>query len=539
MKGYTDIREHIAELEKRGLLVRVKREINKDTEMHPLVRWQYRGGIPEKERKAFLFENVVDNRGKKYDIPVGVGVHSASRYIYSVGLGCEPEPEEIISKWEYALAHPIDPVMVSKGPVQEVVYTGEELKKEGKGLDMFPVPISTPGFDNAPYFTCANWTTRDPETRLLNVGNYRAQIKARDKLGVCFGALGQDGLFHWRKCIDRGIPLEAAVVVGAPLVVAYAAVEKIPRGVQEFSVAGGLAGEPIRLVKCKTVDIDVPAEAEVVLEGLISTEWVEPEGPFGESHGHMNPRQLNPFFEIKAITHRKNPIWTSWLSQLTPSESSAIKKVAYEALFYRYLKHERRVKSVTRVVMHEALTNLRKVIIIQMKDPTEEEIWRGLQSAIVRDPGVGKIVIAVDEDIDPEDLDAVFWAMSYRMKPHKDMLIVPGRTRGHGPPFPELSTFGVPPDADDSALLMNAILKEPFPPVSLPKREYMERAKEIWEELGLPQLTPKSPWFGYSLGHWSDEYEEEAKLALEGKHYLTGEKLASRKVRAEEVKGGA
>ena len=198
-----DLRGHIEALDKAGLLVRVKREINKDTEIHPLVRWQYRGGIPEEARKAFLFDNVVDGKGKKYPgQSVVVGVHAASKYVYAIGLGCKPE--EINAKWEYAFANRIEPVIVPGGPVHEVVRMGKELAVDGGGTDAFPIPISTPGFDNAPYATCANWISKDPDTGIANAGNYRAQVKGRTKVGICLTGLGQDLLLHWKKCKEKG-----------------------------------------------------------------------------------------------------------------------------------------------------------------------------------------------------------------------------------------------------------------------------------------------------------------------------------------------
>jgi len=133
--------------------------------------------------------------------------------------------------------------------------------------------------------------------------------------------------------------------------------------VDELAVSGGLVGAPIRLVKCKTVPLEAPAEAEIVIEGYINTEFVEPEGPFGESHGYMHPRQLNPFMDVTAITHRRDAIYVSWISQVTPSESSVIKKRGCEMLFMRHLRDECRIKSVARVEMHEPLTNLRKFIL--------------------------------------------------------------------------------------------------------------------------------------------------------------------------------
>ncbi|MFB3884262.1 MAG: UbiD family decarboxylase [Thermodesulfobacteriota bacterium] len=531
MRRYVDMRGHLKNLEDRGLLKRVTRRMNKDTEIHPLVRWQYRGGLKDSERMGFLFENVVDGKGKKYPYSVAIGVMAGSIPIYAVGLQCETK--DVLQRWQYAVEHPVPPMVVEKGSAQEVVMTGAELKKEGLGR--LPIPISTPGFDNAPYTTCSNWVTKDPETGIQNIGNYRGHVKAADRIGVFPSALGQDIYLHWQKCKAKKIPLEAALIIGPPPVVSYAAVEKVPYGVDEMAIAGGLAGQPIEVIKCKTVDLLVPADTELVIEGKISTEYLEPEGPFGESHGHMHPRQMNPFMDITAITHRKDMIYVGWISQVTPSESSIIKKMAYEPSYLRFLKKECRIKSVTRVSLHEPLTNLRKLVIIQMKDPSESEIWRALRGAASRHQGVGKIVIAVDEDIDPENMDAVWWAIAYRSKPHLDMEILRNTEKGHAPPFfysPKgHDVVSYSEKADDSALLINAMLKEPFPPVSLPKKEYMENALKIWQELDLPEIRPQSPWFGYSLGQWDEELEEEAELALKGEHYVTGEKLKGRRVK--------
>jgi len=523
--GYQDLHEHLKKLEEQNLLYRIKKPVNKDTEIHTLVRWQFRGGIPENERKAFLFENVIDARNKQYEIPVAVGALAASPQIYAIGMDCTVD--EIGMKWDQAVTNPIEPEIVASGPAQEVVRMGDELDK--LGLDEIPVPISTPGFDNGPYTTCSHWFTKDPETNIRNIGNYRGQIKSRKRVGLYTGGIAQDAFLHWEKWGKKGLPMPAALVVGAPPVVSFAAVQKLPYGVDEMSIAGGLAGEPIRLVKCKTVDIEVPADAEIVIEGMISTEYLEPEGPFGESHGYMHPRELSMFMDVTAITHRKDAVFVSFISQVTPSESSVIKKVGYEPLFYRFLRHTLSIKSIVRVSMHEPLTNLRKVLIIQMKNPSESEVWRALNGAAIFHVGVGKIVIAVDEDIDPADMNAVVWAMAYRMKPHKDVAIVKGMERGHAPPFSGASVGAVAVAhthaADDSSLLINAVLKEPFPPISLPTKEFMEKGRRLWEELGLPPLKPEKPWYGYSLGQWDEVLENEARMAVEGRYYETGEKL--------------
>ena len=157
-RTYRDLHAHIAALEQKGLLVRVKRPINKDTEMHPLVRWQFRGGIPESERKGFLFENVIDSAGRRYDIPVAVGILASNREIYSLGIGCKVE--DIKKQWDYAEQHQIEPVLVANPPCQEIVVEGEALNAPGKGVDGLPIPISTPGFGRRSICTCPpGWST--------------------------------------------------------------------------------------------------------------------------------------------------------------------------------------------------------------------------------------------------------------------------------------------------------------------------------------------------------------------------------------------
>src|SRR5262245_52753165 len=142
-KPYEDLREFIAELEKHDKLYRIDHEINKDSELQPLVRWQFRGGIPEEKRRGFLFSNVTDGKKRKYDCRVLVGGLSSSEAIYSMGLRCRPE--EVPDRWIYALDHLVPPIMVESGPAQEEVHMGTDLLKFG-GINEFAVPISTPGF---------------------------------------------------------------------------------------------------------------------------------------------------------------------------------------------------------------------------------------------------------------------------------------------------------------------------------------------------------------------------------------------------------
>jgi UbiD family decarboxylase len=522
-RRYPDLHDHIRAIDKAGLLIRVDRPINKDTEMHPLVRWQFRGGIAEKDRKAFLFTNVHDAKGRKYDIPVLVGGLAANREIYRIGIGCPFE--EMDARWVRAINNPIEPRIVEDAPCHEIVVTGKALDKPGQGLDGIPLPISTPGWDIAPYTTLSQYITKDPDTGVQNVGNYRGQVKTRRRLGMNPSLELRPGIYnHWEKLRARGFKkLPCAVVLGAPPCITFASVQKVPERLDELHVAGALVGAPINVVKAKTVDLLVPAEAEIVIEGFIDTEYLEPEAPFGESHGHVNLQEFNAFMDVTCITRRRDAVLTSIISQVTPSESSTIKRIGMEPLFLNYLTNTLGIKGIKRVAMHEPLTNIRKVIaLICERDMPPTEVWRALYGAAVLHRAAGKYVIAVNDDIDPDNADAILWAMSYRANPSLDFHILPHRDQGHGPRSKRNG-------GQDASVLIDATLKEDFPPISLPKREFMERAKVIWEELGLPKLKPEAPWFGYSLGEWPDQMEEAAQRAVRGDYFATGAMLEKRR----------
>src|SRR3984957_1329358 len=248
----TDFQEHLANLEAAGLLVRVDREVNKDTELHPLVRWQFQGGLHEDQRRAFLFTNVVGADGRRFDMPVAAGALSASAQIYALGMG--RAVDDIGRAWTDAIAHPVPPVTVTAPPCQEVVITGDDLRGPGNGLSRLPVPVSTPGFDAAPYLTATLCITRDPDTGVRNMGTYRAQLKATDRLGVRMASRlgGAGGYLHWQKYRARQQPMPCAIVLGCAPVVAFTGPQKLAIDQDEMGVAGALAGYPIRTAPAVT-----------------------------------------------------------------------------------------------------------------------------------------------------------------------------------------------------------------------------------------------------------------------------------------------
>jgi UbiD family decarboxylase len=522
-----DLQDHLADLEAQGLLVRIDRPINKDTELHPLVRWQFLGGVPEDKRRAFLFTHVTDAKGRRYDIPVVVGALAASPEIYAIGMG-QPV-DQIGEAWMRAIEHPIAPIAVSAPRCQEVVLRGDDLKaasggNELGGLARLPVPVSTPGFDSAPYLTATLCVTRDPDSGIQNMGTYRAALKAPDRLVVRMvarEASGAGGYLHWLKYRERRELMPIAIVIGCAPVVMFTGPQKLAIDLDELGVAGALAGAPIEMAKAITVDLDVPASSEIVIEGLIDPQMLEPEAPFGESNGYVALEAYNMPMRVTAITHKRAPVFTSIISQVTPSESSVIKKVAYEPLFLGHLRDQLGIKGVRKVVMHERLTNLRPVIFVQLADGTpRSEVWRALHGAATLQSNCGKIVIAVSEDIDPASMDAVLWSLAYRTNPIEDVHLVPHRGGVQG------AQYG--PKSSDSGMLVDATRKYPMAPLALPTREYMEHARALWEELDLYPLNVQSPWHGYGLGDWTDRWETFARRAATGDWELSGNDTLAR-----------
>ena len=518
---YLNLGEYIDALEKAGKLVRVKEPINKDTQMHPLVRLQFRG-LEEKDRKAFLFENVVDSSGRKYDIPVVLCAMAGSGEIYALGLKCKPE--EIAERWAAARANPIAPRVVDKGPVHDVVITGDELQKSG--LSRLPVPISTPGFDNAPYLSAGHWISKDPETGVHNVGNYRGMVKSETRIG-CFSGSSEQGIgIHirkWRKAGHRSMPV--AIVIGVPPNVSYTSVSRIPYDMCEYDVAGSLAGAPLELVRCKTVDLLVPAQSEIVIEGHISLEFLEMEGPFAEFTGFMAKRDYSYFMDVTCIAMKKRPILAAFLSQFPPSESSKLRGIARENAMRRCLLED----GMTNILdIHQMeVAGSWGVIVIKIKRESDRDAQRVFDSLAPKGH-LGKIAIVVDEDVDARDPLAIFWALAFRMQPHRDVRIIDNYRNVLDPSIVDCAldrnAVKVEDEPRSSLLLIDATRDWNYPPIALPNRDTMEQAIAMWKKLGLSELNLKRPWYGYDLGYWSEEDKSEAKLALEGRYFETGEK---------------
>lgn len=524
---YRDLNDYIDALDRAGKLVRISHPINKDTEMHPLVRLQFRG-LPESERKAFLFDNIHDAKGRKFDMPLVLCAMAGSSDIYALGL--KTTVDQIPQIWKRAQANPIAPRVVDSGPVHERVLRGNELKT--LCLSRLPMPISTPGFDNAPYTTASHWVSMDPDTGLHNVGNYRGMLKSEHRIGVYPASPGFGMRRHIEMWRERGHErMPAAIVIGVPPSVSYTAVTRLPNDVCEYDVAGGLAGEALDLVKCQTSDLLVPAMAQIVVEGTVAVSEQEMEGPFGEFPGYMAARDYSWFMDVECITMREAPVYQAFLSQFPPSESSKIRGIGWTAAAKQHLA-DGGFDGVLDLHLPEESGSF-GVCLVRLARERDYKAMDLLEHLAKK--FIGKTAIAVDEDVDIHEPGAIYWALSFSMQPYRDVKVVdiplmpldpsiapPGANRGLG-------------DGEDkprmSGLLIDATRDWDYPPVSLPRREFMERAIELWQELGLPELKLRNPWHGYELGHWSDEERDEARLAAAGDYFKTGEKQRNQRRR--------
>src|SRR2546421_5211636 len=326
--AYRDLRDYLSTLERRGKLHHVKKEVDADWEVTAVMRRVFQR-IPPASRPAMMFE-----RFKGFSMPLVAGVLGASPEVYALSL--QTTVDKIADKWADAQTKPIPPVRVNRGPVKDVVLRGDQAD-----ITKLPLCIWTRGQDPAPYVTAPCVVSKDPETGERNVGTYRLMQKGPRKYGIFLSNAWRDMYPHIMKNEKQGRPTPCAVVIGCDPPVSLTSVARV-RG-DEFGVAGGLRGEPLEVVTCETNDLEVPAHAEIVVEGFIPPGVREPEGPFGEYTGYMGASGPSFVIEVTAITHRVDPIYQAFFSQMPPSESSCIRGTGRDVALFKHLTRDLRL----------------------------------------------------------------------------------------------------------------------------------------------------------------------------------------------------
>jgi UbiD family decarboxylase len=454
-----DLREFLKVLEEEHELQKIKIEVDPKHELGAICKiHNERPNSP-----ALLFENVKDQK-----IPV-VGQLLASDRRVALALGLSQE--NVFNETVQRASNPIAPKLVSKGASQDIVL-------EGADVDLTKLPLCTNNpRDGGPYITAGHVIIKDAEYG-MNLSIYRMMLVSKNEVTLRFTP-GHDGYDFMKNAEKRGQKkFEVAVCIGVPPAV-YVASQFEPRiGVYELDIAGGLVGEPVEVVKCRTIDLEVPALAEIVLEGeLTIPAKTGDEGPFGEFCGYTTAQVPNErIMTVKAVTHRKNPVYHNiWLGK-PPHEHLYVDALTYAVAAYQELKPAypalKKAYAPPWGVSIVLLLQLEKRL---MRPGIVDNI---LAASLYTRSGKWKHVFVLDEDIVLEDPNEVLWALTTRFQPATDMFVIP---RGITSSLEPSATV----DGLTSKLMLDLTIKKNFRgEVAEPTASMRESVLKKWKEYG-------------------------------------------------------
>ncbi len=338
--AYENLGEFIAGLEKAGELLRIKAPVSSNLEIACIadLASKSRGG-----GKALLFEHVRESRfpvlanafGSERRICMALGTDSLDSLARRLERFMRIEPPTSLRRFVNLLPMALDfmrflPRRSSKAPCQDIIYRGEEID-----LSELPVLKCWP-WDGGPFMTLPVVISRSLETGRRNAGMYRLQVFDRNTTGMHWH-IHKDGSHHFQEYKRAGRRMPVAVAVGADPAVTYAATAPLPRGMDEMILAGFIRKKPVQMTRCVSIDLEVPAEAQFVLEGYVDPEELRPEGPFGDHTGYYSPVGQYPVFHLTALTHRRNPVYAATVVGRPPMEDCWIGR-ATERIFLPLLR---------------------------------------------------------------------------------------------------------------------------------------------------------------------------------------------------------
>ncbi len=493
--AYNSLRDFLTYLENAKQLVRVSRPVSIALEMTEI---QTR--LLAEDGPAVLFENPVGENGQTFDMPVlanlfgsvervAKGMERESAGLRELGETLaflrQPEPPggwrealELVPMMKAALT--MKPKTVSKAPVHDIVYTGDDVD-----LAQLPVQTCWPG-EPAPLITWPLVVTRGPgDSREddFNLGIYRMQVTGRNRTLMRWLKHRGGAQHHTRWKDTRQEPLPAAAVIGADPGTIIAAVTPIPDTLSEYQFAGLLRNSRVELVNCKTVPLKVPASAEIVLEGHVLLDEYGDEGPYGDHTGYYNATEPFPVFRISAITMRKDPIYLSTFTGRPPDEPSILGEALNE-LFVPLLRQQF-PEIIDFWLPPEACSY--RVAVVSIKKAYAGHAKRVMLAiwSYLRQFMYTKFVIVIDADLDARNWTDVVWAISTNVDPARDITTIK-----HTPI--DYLDFASPDSGLGSKMGIDATTK--IPPETKRKwgrkirmsDDIIEHVSEIWPELGLP-----------------------------------------------------
>lgn len=475
-----DLREFIEILEKRGSLRRIKTEVSAELEITEIIDRVVKSNGP-----ALLFENV---KGQKVPVfanafgtmqrmclalgvndlnDIGVRIQELLEFRapsgFWEGIKMIPQVAELTS---------FAPKYVNSGPCKEVIL------KEGFSLDKFPVLKCWPD-DGGRFITLPLVFTKNTKTGRQNMGMYRMQVYDGKTTGM-----------HWhihkhgaRDHADKQGRIEVAVAIGADPAVVYSATAPLPDNIDEIMFAGFLRKKNVELIKCETVDLNVPAYAEIILEGYVDANEKRTEGPFGDHTGYYSLADEFPVFHITCITHRKDPIYHATVVGIPPMEDAYLGK-ATERIFLPLMKAQ--LPEIVDINLPvEAVFHNLCIVSIKKRYPGQAKkvmfaLWGMGQMMFA------KTIIVLDNDVNVQDLREVLWAVTTRMDPAKDVTIIdraPTDTLDHASP---LSNLGSKMGIDATRKGPDEGFNREWPDALKMNKEVKLRVDSIWKEIGSP-----------------------------------------------------
>lgn len=405
---FKDVREFVSRLERDGEAQRIDEEVDWNLEVGAIVRRSNEADLP-----APFFQKV-----KGY--PSGYSIFGSplgNQRRIAIAMDMEPNMpiREIIEEYIKGKQHPIKPVLISDGPCKENIHLGDEVD-----LLEFPVPMVHSG-DGGRYIGTFHLTiTKDPDSDWVNWGMYRHMLHNKNTVAIEASPQTHLGTQRTQRYEARNRAMEVAIAIGVEPISTFCSAAGIPYGVSEVDIAGSIRGEPIELIKCETVDLEVPATAEIVIEGEIRPNETMDEGPFGEYTGYrVAERAPRPIIHVKAVTHRNNPIFTMSCMGIPVDDNAAITSVDMAADFLETLRG--RGLPVTGVSVFPETCSL--LAVVGIKAPYSNvaaEIARVLWgSRLGREM---PYIIVVDEDVDPFNMAQVFHALASKCHPYRGIV---------------------------------------------------------------------------------------------------------------------
>ena len=485
---YKDLRDFIKQLEAKGELVRVGHEVDPNLEMTEICDRTLKAGGP-----AILFENP-----KGFDVPVLANLFGTPERV-ALGMGeesvaalrevgellaflKEPEPPKgLKDAWEklpvFKQVLNMAPKVVSKAACQKVILEGDDVD-----LSKLPVQTCWPG-DVAPLITWALVVTKGPNKERQNLGIYRQQVIAKNKVIMRWLA-HRGGALDYRDWQEKhpGEPFPVAVALGADPATILAAVTPVPDSLSEYGFAGLLRGDKTEVVKCIGSDLQVPASAEYVLEGYLMPGEEADEGPFGDHTGYYNEVERFPVFTIERITHRKDPIYHSTYTGRPPDEP-AILGLALNEVFVPILKKQF-PEIVDFYLPPEGCSYRMAVVSMKKQYPGHaKRVMLGVWS-FLRQFMYTKFVIVTDDDINVRDWKDVIWAMTTRMDPARDTTIIENTPIDYLDFASPVSGLGSKMGMDATNKWKGETDREWGEPIVMDD-EVKKRVDDIWDELGI------------------------------------------------------